>query len=491
MTALKSLLHGVTVYQSSTITTQYTLHRLKESRDTGGLHIERNDILTLYVSTDRAKREYALHALLPNKMIKSVLEIPLETSYQVVSSILNLDVDLLDWILIDQGIISGPESSAVAVPDEHSNDLPSSPVQTTKSSSNSISVIKNKTEDLQNQQEEFQDRETPNTDMSSKRSRASTASPFSASAGTRPSSAGSTPGKEFVGSKSPSSGTEAEAPGYLKDNEHLLTPQASPATKNLLQITRSPRQLPDLSRIAFLNKASIQKWKSNFRKGAETNQGAGFEVESAAGSSKLPTNNLSSTIDSFDMSNLGSSLPKISGEEGVSTNQEKRTHSRPSFFASPRNEARHFGLGFLGELFVRLLSITPPYLEANITLQVVTKLKQELQDFSEEDNWTSSLREYGEFSSTGDDISDIFYDDFNGKFTLLLMQQYHQSSTQPPKWLQTKANLGCGPKYFLEVKTTSDDLGTPFFISNAQFHNVCISYKIDTPILLKKPSTVG
>lgn len=97
-----------------------------------------------------------------------------------------------------------------------------------------------------------------------------------------------------------------------------------------------------------------------------------------------------------------------------------------------------------------------------------------LPEFTAEDNWKSSLREYAGFDETKDDISDIIYKDIEGTFTRCLLQQYRESRTQPPKWLQTYANPGPGPEYFLEVKTTADGLETPFFMSNAQFNNVRI-----------------
>jgi hypothetical protein len=343
------------VYQSSAITTMYTLNDLKESRDNGGLHIELNDALKLYVSTDPIKRKYALHTLLPNEMITTVLKIPQQQSYQVISSVLQLDLGMLDWVLVEQGIISG---HAAEVSTESSTDLAIfSPPLITRSQFNSIIVARDKNGNIQDpQQQNFEDRNITGTGNSSDQSRASSPRSLPTTPETQTSSTSSTPSKRLRDRENLSSNAEVSSSKYLGDIEHL-TPQAPSSSKDLPHLTRSPRQLPDCSQIPFLMGDNIKKWTENFKERAGSIQDTRFQVESATESGLLSPHTLSSSIDQgcFDMSSLSYSLQEKIDEREISTNQDKRTHSGRSFFSSPQSDAqraRKFGLGFLGELFV-------------------------------------------------------------------------------------------------------------------------------------------
>ena len=115
-------------------------------------------------------------------------------------------------------------------------------------------------------------------------------------------------------------------------------------------------------------------------------------------------------------------------------------------------------------------------------LQVITLLKEKfrLPNFTEEHNWTSSLRYYGsehtEFS--GDEKSDIEYDDNQGIFTKHLQNYFEQADDAvAPPWLNNFSTQGPWPKYFIEVKTTTSiDHARPFYVSGKQYDRVSFRY---------------
>jgi len=63
----------------------------------------------------------------------------------------------------------------------------------------------------------------------------------------------------------------------------------------------------------------------------------------------------------------------------------------------------------------------------------------------------------------GPESSDIVYDDVQGEFTNLLMENGHLSGES---W------AGKTPRYYIEVKTTTLDCATQFFVSGGQYTRV-------------------
>ena len=95
-----------------------------------------------------------------------------------------------------------------------------------------------------------------------------------------------------------------------------------------------------------------------------------------------------------------------------------------------------------------------------------------LPNFSEEVNWTSSLRDLagGHTSYNLNENSDITYDDVKGAFTRILKQEAAESAATAPPWLKRIPSNGPWPKYYLEVKASlSADEKTPFSISGTQY----------------------
>ena len=87
------------------------------------------------------------------------------------------------------------------------------------------------------------------------------------------------------------------------------------------------------------------------------------------------------------------------------------------------------------------------------------------------DNWQSRIRhfvrqhdDYRDMANwTDSETSDIVYDDRDNKFTTLLIASGHLNSQH---WASGR------PKYFIEVKTTTSSLDTPFFVSHNQFQDM-------------------
>jgi hypothetical protein len=63
----------------------------------------------------------------------------------------------------------------------------------------------------------------------------------------------------------------------------------------------------------------------------------------------------------------------------------------------------------------------------------------------------------------GAKTADITYDDTEGEFTKLLIENEYLD----------EAWLGAKPKYFLEVKTTTKECSRRFFVSKSQYERVC------------------
>ena len=85
-------------------------------------------------------------------------------------------------------------------------------------------------------------------------------------------------------------------------------------------------------------------------------------------------------------------------------------------------------------------------------------------------NWQSTIRRYvtvhEDYSDMdawkGAETADITYDDTEGDFTKLLVENEYLDDI----WIDAK------PKYYLEVKATTKECGTRFFISKSQYQRV-------------------
>lgn len=105
--------------------------------------------------------------------------------------------------------------------------------------------------------------------------------------------------------------------------------------------------------------------------------------------------------------------------------------------------------------------------------ELLSNLDPSLLGFNR-DNWQSTIRKYAqahpEYADLtpwgGTETSDIVYDDVSGVFTTLLIEKGYLSGTN---W------EGKTPKYYIEVKSTTDQCSTPFFISDSQLDRVSIA----------------
>jgi hypothetical protein len=64
----------------------------------------------------------------------------------------------------------------------------------------------------------------------------------------------------------------------------------------------------------------------------------------------------------------------------------------------------------------------------------------------------------------GAETADITYEDKKGDFTKLLVENGYLDDI----WRDAK------PKYYLEVKTTTKQCATRFFVSKSQYQRVCV-----------------
>ena len=108
----------------------------------------------------------------------------------------------------------------------------------------------------------------------------------------------------------------------------------------------------------------------------------------------------------------------------------------------------------------------------------VELLKQYLPDFEENTHWTSKMRTYGGFGTyDSPEVTDLTYPDTQGLLSKLIFDRAEEGSV--PDWLRAANIRGSrGPKYFLEVKTTTGALETPFIISRNQFKIVSDSFAL-------------
>lgn len=101
--------------------------------------------------------------------------------------------------------------------------------------------------------------------------------------------------------------------------------------------------------------------------------------------------------------------------------------------------------------------------------EILSRLQTHLPGFSQS-NWQSTIRKYVNIHEDyhdlepwkGAETADITYDDKEGEFTKLLVENQYLDDI----W------IGATPKYYLEVKTTTKECETRFFVSKSQYQRV-------------------
>jgi hypothetical protein len=98
--------------------------------------------------------------------------------------------------------------------------------------------------------------------------------------------------------------------------------------------------------------------------------------------------------------------------------------------------------------------------------EILSRLEARLPGF-DRGNWQSTIRRhvtvhedyYSMDVWKGAETADITYDDTEGEFTKLLVENKYLNNI----W------IGAKPKYYLEVKATTKNCGTRFFVSKSQY----------------------
>ena len=101
--------------------------------------------------------------------------------------------------------------------------------------------------------------------------------------------------------------------------------------------------------------------------------------------------------------------------------------------------------------------------------ELLSRLETRLPGFGRS-NWKSTIRRHVTIHEDyhdmepwkGAETADITYDDINGEFTKLLVENEYLER----HW------MGAKPKYYLEVKATTKECGTRFFVSKSQYQRV-------------------
>ncbi|KAE9369740.1 hypothetical protein N431DRAFT_493510 [Stipitochalara longipes BDJ] len=149
----------------------------------------------------------------------------------------------------------------------------------------------------------------------------------------------------------------------------------------------------------------------------------------------------------FNLGDLFDALPNDSDAEPI-------TYNLPFGVRSENQLAHDMRVGAAGELYV---------------FEILSRLETRLHKFGR-DNWQSTIRRYvtvhEDYSDMepwkGAETSDITYNDKKGEFTKLLVENGFLKDF----W------IGAKPKYYLEVKTTTKECGTRFFISKSQYQRM-------------------
>lgn len=102
--------------------------------------------------------------------------------------------------------------------------------------------------------------------------------------------------------------------------------------------------------------------------------------------------------------------------------------------------------------------------------EILSRLETRLPGFGR-GNWQSTIRRHVTIHEDyhdmepwkGAETADITYDDTAGELTKLLVENEYLEQI----W------MGAKPKYYLEVKTTTKECGTRFFVSKSQYQRVC------------------
>jgi len=107
----KQLLNELEVIISASITTIYSVrfidNSIQEQKPGVGSHVAKaNGRITIYVSQNARKRNFALHRDLPKQLV-NCLGLVHPRAYELVTSILHVPLDGLNIMLADEGIISG------------------------------------------------------------------------------------------------------------------------------------------------------------------------------------------------------------------------------------------------------------------------------------------------------------------------------------------------------------------------------------------------
>ena len=160
-------------------------------------------------------------------------------------------------------------------------------------------------------------------------------------------------------------------------------------------------------------------------------------------------------------------------EHGVSASSGSR-HGLPETVGAfqtifgARSLDRNNEVGAAGELLVCVPELVQ--LAKVIIAQVFELLSQLLPDFDLR-HWKSTVREYVRVHDkyrdldpwNGTETADITYDDINNDLSRLLDEKGHQVPCDQDR----------GPKFYIEVKTTTGDCDEPFYVSGAQYRLVC------------------
>lgn len=125
--------------------------------------------------------------------------------------------------------------------------------------------------------------------------------------------------------------------------------------------------------------------------------------------------------------------------------------------------------------------------------ELLTHLDPALTNWSDL-NWQSTIRRYvtihPDYANmepwNGRESADIIYDDTEGDFTALLIDHGYLDAEE---WRDKR------PKYYIEVKTTTGPLRSPFYMSRHQYERVSVLTTVGNIYPLKKsrcgPCTTG